>query len=104
MARVYVTHRGHVGASFGCLGLILVPLAYLLVIGLGAVMIGILLAPFLLVAIAGGVCRAGDWMLRVVPEYRARRARTGPIRWDTRTLAGMAALFDKDKRRAMRWR
>jgi hypothetical protein len=104
MPGVYVTPRGHAGVSMGCLGLVFVPLAYLLMFGLALVLIAVLLSPFLLVALAGGACRAGDWALRSVPSYRARRQRVGPIRWDTRTLSGLAALFDKDKRRRMRWR
>lgn len=97
MPRIYLSRRGNIGASFGCLGTLILILFYLLMAALFFCGIGLVAGCFV-VAVLGLL---GDIALQVFPRYRTRRKAT-PIKWPKAMVDGIIQLVAPSRMRPYR--
>ena len=75
--RFYTRRGGGLGVSFGLVG----ALVYAFGVVLSVIFLALLCVPFVILGIIALLGMAGDGVIRVVPAYRRRRVRLGPVRW-----------------------
>jgi len=98
MPRVYVTHRGRPGVSFGCLGSLVIGFVYalgaVLFVGASVLIFGVFVAAVLVALVALEVNRL---LIAVSPRYRERRVTQGAFRPTTKVIETTARVIDTTK-------
>lgn len=90
MARIYVTRRGHVGASSGLFGALVIGMFWMM----WFTIVATVMLPVMAALLVSGMAWAGDEALRAIPGYRRHRS-ANALKWPRETAKWSSDALSK---------